>query len=229
MNIYISTSDKYIHLIKPFAFLFNKFWTEPQPVIVLGYQEPEFELPDNFTFISMGESRNDPKEWSTDLRSYFESIDDEWFVYATEDMFLVHPVDFNSLDQLEQYMHDGVGRINITNDACRKQCSVVKDNVIELTQDADYRLSCIWSIWNREYMLKYLQPEMTPWEFEVPGTNNAKHDGYRILGMNSKFPAYLSLAIRRGNFNELDFRFDNEYHRTLDQTIIDEMKEKKII
>ena len=96
MKIYISTSDRYTALIEPFAFLFNKFWSSDQQVVILGYTKPDCKLPENFKFISMGVSRNDPKEWSTDLRKYFQSIDDEWFIYGTEDMFLVYPVDFNS-------------------------------------------------------------------------------------------------------------------------------------
>ena len=126
-------------------------------------------------------------------------------------------------------MKPGVGRINITNDVCRKDCSILEDNVVELTQTADYRISCIYSIWNREYMLKYLQPEMTPWEFEIDGSIATNNDGYQILGLNSDFPVQLSLAVRRGNFSNLDFRFDNEYHRTLDQSVLNEMTEKGIL
>ena len=229
MKVYISTSDKYLQLLKPFSFLFNRFWGEQQDVVVLGYKEPDFELPNNFEFVSMGVSRNDPKEWSDGLRDHFKSIDDEWFIYATEDMFLVYPVNFSSLQKLETYMVDGVGRINITNDVCRKYYSTVEDNVVELKQDSDYRISCIYSIWNKEFMLKYLKPNMTPWEFEINGTNESRGDGYRILGLNSDFPVHLSLAIRRGNLDKLDFRFDNEYHRTLDDNVIQEMREKNII
>jgi|TARA_R110000823_G_scaffold4593_12_gene18060 hypothetical protein len=230
MTVYISTSDKYVHLLKPFSFLFNRFWSETQPVVVLGYKEPDFDLPDNFSFVSMGVSRNDPQEWSTGLREYFSSIDDEWFIYGTEDMFLVQAVNLESLTQLTQYMErPDVGRISLTNDGMMKDCTVVDGNLIELTQDTDYRLSCIYSAWNREYMLRYLQPEMSPWEFEVKGTEQAKNDGYRILGMNNNFPIYLSLAIRRGNFDSLDFRVDNEYHRSLDRSIIDEMVAEGLI
>ena len=229
MKVYISTSDKYLQLLKQFSFLFNRFWVEQQDVVVLGYEEPDFDLPSNFEFVSMGVSRNDPKEWSDGLRDYFKSIDDEWFIYATEDMFLVYPVNFSSLQKLETYMVNGVGRINITNDVCRKYYSTVEDNVVELKQDSDYRISCIYSIWNKEFMLKYLKPNMTPWEFEINGTNESRGDGYRILGLNSNFPVLLSLAVRRGNFDKLDFRFDNEYHRTLDGNIIEEMKDKNII
>ena len=54
VNIYISTSNKYIHLIKPFQYLFNKFWSDKQKVTVMGYEEPKFKLEDNFDFISLG-------------------------------------------------------------------------------------------------------------------------------------------------------------------------------
>ena len=230
MKVYISTSDKYDHLLRPFAFLFNRFWSKDQEVVVLGYRDLDFSLPDNFSFVSMGESRNDPQEWSTGLREYFSSIDDEWFIYATEDMFLVDPVNLESLNYLSQYMErPDVGRISLTNDGMKKNHSIFQYNLIQLEQDADYRLSCIYSAWNREYMLRYLQPEMSPWEFEVKGTEQAKNDGYRILGMNNNFPIYLSLAIRRGNFDSLDFRVDNEYHRSLDRSIIDEMVAEGLI
>ena len=38
----------------------------------------------------------------------------------------------------------------------------------------------------------------------------------------------MCLAIRRGNFDSLDFKFDNE-DRSLDEEVINEMKEKGII
>ena len=78
-------------------------------------------------------------------------------------------------------------------------------------------------------MLKYLLPERTPWEFEIQGSIETRNDGYKILGLNSDFPIHLSLAIRRGNFSELDFRFDNEYHRSLDKETMNEMLDKEII
>ena len=70
---------------------------------------------------------------------------------------------------------------------------------------------------------------MTPWEFETKGSSATNNDGYEIIGLKSDFPIHLSLAIRRGNFDKMDFRFDNEYHRTLDQSVIDEMVKNKII
>ena len=48
------------------------------------------------------------------------------------------------------------------------------------------------------------------------------------LGLNSDFAVRMCLAIRRGNFDSLDFKFDNE-DRSLDESVINEMKDKGII
>ena len=79
VNIYISTSNKYIHLIKPFQYLFNKFWSGKQNVTILGYEEPKFKLEDNFDFISLGKQTT-IDDWCIDLKNFFESIDDDYFI-----------------------------------------------------------------------------------------------------------------------------------------------------
>ena len=77
LNIYISTSNKYIHLIKPFQYLFNKFWSDKQKVTILGYEEPKFKLEDNFNFISLGKQTT-INDWCSDLSNFLESIDDDY-------------------------------------------------------------------------------------------------------------------------------------------------------
>jgi hypothetical protein len=228
MKFYVSTADKYVHLVKPFSFLFNKFWGEHQEVVVLGYKEPNCKLPDNFEFVSMDGRGDNPSEWSNGLIDYFSSIDDEWFMYATEDMFLVHPINFKSFEKLKTYTNDKtVGRIGLTNDIpFANNCFDINDNMVEMHQNSPYRISCLTSIWNREYMLKHLQRNMTPWEFELQ--SNPLNDGHRILALKSDFAVRICIAIRRGKFDNLSFKFDNE-NRSLDNNVIEEMKELNII
>ena len=99
MKIYISTSNKYIHLIKPFQYLFNKFWSDSQPVTILGYEEPTFDLYNNFDFISLGEQTT-VQDWCSDLKSFFETIDDKYFIHAVEDQFIIRPVRLDVLSVL---------------------------------------------------------------------------------------------------------------------------------
>ena len=158
LNIYISTSNKYIHLIKPFQYLFNKFWSDKQKVTILGYEEPKFKLEDNFDFISLG-TQTTIDDWCIDLKNFFESIDDEYFIHAVEDQFIIKPVNVDMIYKLIDYMTDeNVGRIALETAAQTKpHTEIYKDDemcVIELDQFAQYRLSVCYSIWNKEYMLK---------------------------------------------------------------------------
>ena len=70
---YVSTNNKHMGCLGVFSYIFNHFLPD-QELRILGYKKPDFELPDNCTFISMG-TQGTVNEWSTDLRKYFEDID----------------------------------------------------------------------------------------------------------------------------------------------------------
>ena len=232
LNIYISTSNKYIHLIKPFQYLFNKFWDDKQKVTILGYEEPTFKLEDNFDFISLGKQTT-IDDWCSDLKNFLESIDDEYFIHAVEDQFIIKPVNKSMISKLVGMMDKNVGRIALETAAQTKpHTEIYKDDdmcVIELDQFAQYRLSVVHSIWNRKYMLKYLQPNMNPWEFELDGSEKAKNDGYRILGTKYTHPIYCCHSVRRGDFNNLDFKIYDGYDISIDDKTLNELKEKELV
>ena len=50
MLVVTLTCDRYLHLLRGHAFLFNKFWSELQSVLVCGFTPPSFDLPRNFRF-----------------------------------------------------------------------------------------------------------------------------------------------------------------------------------
>ena len=234
MKIYISTANQYLPLIKAFFYLFNKFWLNAQEVIILGYDAPKFNLPNNFTFISMGEQTGGVKMWSTDLKKFFESIDDEFFIWATEDQFIIDPVNIFLYNHIvENYLTSDMGRFCLTNDGKLRPFNVYSKkegfDVILNYPNVDYRLSVMWSVWNRKYLLKYMMPDCSPWEFEVYGSAAAKNDGYKILATVGKYVIQPCTAIRRGNIDApLNFNLIND-NKTLSQEIINDMKTGGII
>ena len=239
MKIYISTSNKYIHLMKPFQYLFNKFWSDEQQVTILGYEAPKFELYDNFNFISLGKQTT-VQDWCIDLKNFIETIDDKYFIHAVEDQFIIKPVQQNLLPVLYDLMNDDVGRIALETAAQTKPHTIIQTEIeskpphretpiIELDQEANYRLSVVYSIWNKEYMLKYLEPNMNPWEFELAGSEKAKNDGYKILGTKYNHPIYCSHTVRRGDFNNLDFTVYDGYNISIDDDTLQELKTMGLI
>lgn len=215
-KIFISTSNNYHRCLLPFAYLFNKFWSDKQEVIILGYDKPNFELPPNFSFKSLGTQRG-PKYYTEDLRNFFNSIDDKYFIYTMEDQFILDYVNLDILNVLLSLVKQEklVGRANLTNSIFQTHMgkkhqtfkSVDGFEIIEYTQDSSFRITCEWAIWDKDYMLKYLQDNLTPWEFE----KQKGKDGYNLIGCKNKVAIRHAEAIRRGKVNEdFNFSFVNE-------------------
>lgn len=217
LKIIVTTSDAYLHIIPIFAYLFNKNWDPNQKVEIVGYRSPYHDLPPNFSFVSLGQQSGNKKDFSNDLRKHFIK-QDEFFVWMMEDSF-IKSVDLSKLDVLRLLMDfPNVGRINLTSEAVKQDhdfsglilndCKIYKN-----TQTAKYRLSTQPSIWNRDFLLKYLTPDLSPWEFE---TQSAINDGYSIFGFDrNNSPVRHNEGVRRFDIHK--FNFDGMNHAQIEE------------
>lgn len=237
LNIYISTSDNYHHCLQPFAYLFNKFWSSDRKVTFLGYKEPNITLPDNFNFISLGEQKG-PSHYGKDMRLFFDSIDDSHFIYTMEDQFILDYVNLDVINKLSEYLTDDkVGRVCLTNSIFQSHMGKKhnyydndsKYEIVEYSQDSEFRMTCEWTIWNNKYLCKYLLDNMDPWQFESISSKNSKNNGYHLIGCKNKVPIQHAEALRRRDLSQtFDFKFVNE-NKYLDDETIEKMKMEKII
>jgi hypothetical protein len=210
--ILVATSNAFLPMLKPFAYLFNEFWSPSQPVIILGYQSPDFDLPANFKFVSMGPQRG-IKYWANDLKKYLSSLDFDYFIYSPEDMFLSRPVDFKSLGVLLDLAQElSPGRIALGNAVAneKNQLYISRNDhdIIVQKQRSLYRLSLQWGIWRKDYFMKYLHSNFSQWDFEVQNMEAAANDGTIILGCKDNFPLGYCNAVETGG-NVKDFNFQN--------------------
>jgi hypothetical protein len=203
MKVIVTTSGGYEHLVKIFTYLFNKNWGPYQQVELVGYEEPK-DLPDNFTFYSLGKQKPGKHNFSNDLRPYFK-MQEQWFIWIFEDTF-VRGINLELMRTLRKLLpFTSVGRINLSTETMKqkhKGFAVIDGYAIyENTNDAKYRLSTQPSIWNRDYLLQYLKPNLSPWEFE---TQKSTNDGWRILGPDQ--PALISNeGVRKHNLYDYNF------------------------
>lgn len=180
MKVLMSTSNAYLHLLPISCYLFNKNWSPDQVVEIVGYKEPEFELPPNFFFTSMGE-QGPPEEFSTDLRKVFERCG-KYTIWLFDDTF-IKSVDFYKLEIAKKVIEmQNVGRVGLSNDSFEQytypayEIDGIKIN--STPQGSEYRLSTQISIWNKDYLFKYLTPGLHPWSFEY---QEKKHDEFHNL------------------------------------------------
>ena len=167
-------------------------------ITILGYSTPSFDLPPNVKFTSLGSDRG-PSFWSTDLRGYFESINDDFFIYLNDDGVIVKKVFLEEIENISKLLDSKVGRLSLTHDLFARPYEDVNDMVIESSQTSNYRCSTQYSIWNRKYLLKYLEPGLTPWQFETKQSQKSKNDGYKILGLKNPIFHFLHL-YQRGEY-----------------------------
>ncbi len=177
MKVIVTTSDNYHHLLPVFFTLYNRYWGDPFELV--GYKKPDMELPENCTWVSLGKQRG-PKYFTDDLKPYFEN-QPEWFVWMMEDTIL-RGFDRELFDVWVETLPESeikIGKICLTNESMRREHT--KDaQLFWVSQFAKYRLSTQPAMWNREYLLKYLKPGLSPWDFE---TQFQQNDGWDIVGM----------------------------------------------
>jgi hypothetical protein len=191
MKIIVTTSDNYHHLLPVFFYLYNKYWGAPFDLV--GHAKPDCELPDNCTWVSLGEQLG-PKSWSTQLRPYFEQQPD-WFVWMMEDTFLkVQCKNFGEVVSGDIK----AGRIDLTDDVQKREHH--KGFVIKAGINTRYRLSTQPSVWNKEFLLKYLTPSLSPWDFE---TQDPKNDGWEVYGFINP-PVNHNEGVRRFDTRKLN-------------------------
>lgn len=178
MKIIASTCDQYLHVLKGFIYMFNKYWSPDAEVTVLGYDTPSFDLPDNFKFISLGDQEKYGRDWTTALIPFFKQLPDEYFVLLFDDFYILG-IDKSLLPMAKEHMAKGVEKVHLTNFSGRafKEEKDVNFNIWE--QDANYRLSLQPSITRKDYFLKYLKPGKTVWEYELQSV--PMNDGAQIL------------------------------------------------
>ncbi len=222
MKIIVTTSDSYLHILPIFCYLFNANWDSRIQVEIVGYKRPDFKIPSNFKFHSLGTQTSNKKDFSNDLRKYFEK-QDAFFIWLMEDSF-IKKVDNKALETSISLIskYNQIGRVNLTTEVLKQDNLFLEDlgeyRLFENTQTANYRLSTQPSIWNREFLLNYLTPNLSPWEFE---TQECINDDYRIIGLNKNSICH-NEGVRRFDL----YKYDLE---GISDTQLEQMKKLSIL
>jgi hypothetical protein len=207
MKIIVNTCNTHLHLVPIFCHLFNKYWGENQPVTMIGYNHPNsfsesFNLPDNFEFVQLnGGDQQTVNDFSNHMHNYFSTIEDDYFIWVNEDTFLKAPVNFDIVNTFYEICKDKtnnkIGRIDMTEGMSDRGHSLWQTingiDVLVSGQNTDYRVAIQMSIWNKEYLLKYLVPNYSPWDVEIAAIHTARNDGWDILGTHKD----VALAVEK--------------------------------
>jgi hypothetical protein len=211
-RVLVLTSDNYINAIKPLSYLMKKYWQPTPEVVVGGFAEPKFDLPDGFSFHSIGDMSEYPLfRWSDALIHFLNSVPDEVFVFMLEDMWPVRPVYSRIVDMAHDYMlqFEYVARLDLTGDRLNAGGASLYGKLghVDLIWSdpiSQYHLSTMPAFWRKEHLQRVLIPGETPWQLEINGTPRlaSLRQEVIVLGTNA-WPVKNTLAFRSGDPTKL--------------------------
>ena len=187
MKVHLITCDKTSRILRAFAHQAKKYFPEDTEFVVLGYSVFP-ELPDNYKIVSLAETQNDLHEWSRNLFDYFNGINDEYIITSLDDFLPTRKFDEEIFENaaLTMFSDFTIGRYEIGIGHSWHGAIAVKGKVYYYGPKSLYRISTQMSVWRRSYLLKYLNNDWTPWEFELEGSKQAVTDGMNIIASSGK-------------------------------------------
>jgi len=219
VKIVVNTCNTHLHLVPIFCHLFNKYWGK-DPVTIIGYDHPNsfsesFSLPDNFDFVQLnGGDQGEVTDFSNHMYDYFSALEDDYFIWVNEDTFLKQPVNFDIVNAFfeacKDPANDKIGRIDFTEGMSHRPFTPWKTvngvDIVVNGQPVPWRVAIQMSIWNKEYLLKYLKPGRSPWDVEVKALPEAINDGWDILGTDKEvgLAVLKNEGVNRNDIHELN-------------------------
>ncbi|MEE9573006.1 MAG: hypothetical protein V3W20_08165, partial [Candidatus Neomarinimicrobiota bacterium] len=191
--INILTNNKHLWLLPGLSYLFNEFWPN-QKVNIYGFNFPQFDLPDNFKFISL-DNKNWPKEkWSNALIEMCLRTPQSHFIFMLEDFWLTSKVNHKKINHLVDYAKKQVDMLRLDlsgNRAAYSQCYNYErsngNQIIISPPETPYQMSVQAAIWNKKMLLSILKPNENPWQVEIDGTQRlSKRPDILVLGTYRK-------------------------------------------
>jgi hypothetical protein len=191
--------------------LFNRYWSTGQPVIVVGYKRPDFDLPPNFDFYSIAPTSYPAKKWSTGMIEFFQSdLAPDLFVWLLEDYWLCRTADVTGVATLADYvaMRPGVLRLDLTTDRLYNGDKFDVESfghydIIETPAGSPYQMSLQAGIWRKSHLLRILKAGRSPWKVEI---NTSPPENMRVVGTRQYPVRYLNAF--KGNDPETPLNLD---------------------
>jgi hypothetical protein len=170
LQVVVLTSNKYVHCLPPFAYLFNRFWDAGQAVKVVRYDVRPPKMPGNFTNFAVGIQED--YTWARGLQKYLAYHTSDLILLMLEDYFIDKPVNVQAIQKAWQFMMDNpeVAKVDLTDDRLKVEHDSFDEVFVRSNGLSQFQTSLQAAIWRKDYLLRFLHPDENPWQFERRGT-----------------------------------------------------------
>lgn len=173
LSIIIHTTDKYSWVWEPWYYYFSKCWNWEIPAKVYFCNElinVEFEN------LPIEQLKSGSGEWSNRLKIILQKIPTRYVFYMQEDFWpsarLEKTFIRSILDVMERHQIMRFGLYQKTKQINTiRSSTLINNKAVEIfTRDSNYLISHHPGIWDREFFLRCLLPNESPWKNELSGT-----------------------------------------------------------
>jgi len=205
LKVIVTTHNKFMWALKPFAYLFGTYWSTKQPVEVLCESIPKFQMPENYSFSVIDvDGKGWPKElWTNGFIKYLNSIKEQYILLLLEDYWLNRTVDVNGVNTMYEYIrtHKDVIRVDLTLDRlyANGHTNPSFDNGcyghyghydLINRPGTQYQMSMQAGIWNKKLLLDIIEPNWSPWQLELQGTGKLNETDLKVIGTRQNLVSY---------------------------------------
>lgn len=187
-------------------------------------------------YVSLGEQKDflDPSKdghwfWSDAVLPYFQKLPNKIFFLTWLEHLPICPADVELFRRLAVLVgvtkaQKAVLDTHLNTGKFAGKHSNFADGIIRLGDETMYRTTLMPSIWKHEYLMKYLKPGMTSWDFELENMRESMNDGATILAPKDKnaytiFDFYKKGLFNKGGFDDIKEDLDPIERRNILDTV----------
>ena len=161
--VLIYSCDSYSDVWGPFFTLFFRYWKCPYDVFLCSESE-QCLIPEVKTINTDG-------TWSERIKKAVRELPTKYVIGMCEDFFFRRMVNQDMIERCVRYMeHDHrIGCFNFEKEADPdvRLLPSMYENFGRKPPGNHFQKSCQPTLWRREYLLKLLEGQMSPWEWET--------------------------------------------------------------
>lgn len=214
----VITSDVEYHCLPAFIHQWWKYYPADSPVVICGYTPVDLNLPENFTFHSIGNFEEyPPGRWSDALIKILDTVAEDIFTLLLGDYWLIRPADTHAIQMIADYMQQFqyVIRFDLTTDRLFADGGSKYNfgyhtydtlgylDLIKSDPGSPYHMSLWGAMWRRDLLRRILVRGETPQQIEINGTGRLSQFGNEMLVLGTRqSPIRHANVIQRGEWNQ---------------------------
>lgn len=184
LTIVISSPSSYRDVFEINSQLFDKYWADC--IYRKIYSTDFLENQINTSFEILTSNQND--DWISRMRLHLHNVNTKYVFLITDDLFLKSKIENSQIEELIKFMdaNDIIYTRLYKNSIFKRKKNYIQKNIYQMKYCQPYAKNLLGGIWERKYLLKVLNKDLSAYEIEMQwnkesiefGNENINHHIY---------------------------------------------------